>query len=181
MCVLVVSIVVGCDVGAHIEWPWNVCLWYNDTILKNPPFRTGLCVYVHCTCAQVLILHVGPSHIHYSMILGTVNVSAVQYYTAIFNPRRACAVWVTVFGLCVRACLYLSVRTYMYSRTNKAAKKRYQQVQCHTGLIFKQVIFVKTTWFKSYDVERPICILPHLDQALLLCTESIRSFSTVKS
>ena len=26
---------------------------------------------------------------------------------------------------------------------NKAAKKRYQRVQCHTGLIFKIAIFVK--------------------------------------
>ena len=33
--------------------------------------------------------------------------------------------------------------TYSATTRNKAAKKRYQQVQCHTGLIFKIVIFVK--------------------------------------
>ena len=38
-----------------------------------------------------------------------------------------------------------SVSGTPYSDTtrNKAAKKRYQRVQCHTGLIFKIAIFVK--------------------------------------
>jgi hypothetical protein len=37
----------------------------------------------------------------------------------------------------------LSSATYSVTMRNKAAKKRYQRVQCHTGLIFKMVIFVK--------------------------------------
>ena len=32
---------------------------------------------------------------------------------------------------------------YSATTRNKAAKKRYQRVQCHTGLIFKMAIFVK--------------------------------------
>ena len=37
----------------------------------------------------------------------------------------------------------LSGTTYSGTTRNKAAKKRYQRVQCHTGLIFKIAIFVK--------------------------------------
>ena len=37
----------------------------------------------------------------------------------------------------------LSGTPYSGTTRNKAAKKRYQRVQCHTGLIFKMAIFVK--------------------------------------
>ena len=37
----------------------------------------------------------------------------------------------------------LSVTTFSATTRNKAAKKRYQRVQCHTGLILKIAIFVK--------------------------------------
>ena len=40
-------------------------------------------------------------------------------------------------------CVCLSVAIYSHTTCNKAAKKRYQWIQCHTGLIFKQAIFVK--------------------------------------
>ena len=58
------------------------------------------------------------------------------------NPRRACAARVTVLGLCVCLSVCLSVGTYSRTTRNKAAKKRYQWVQCHTNLIFKMAIFV---------------------------------------
>ena len=68
-------------------------------------------------------------------------------YKYIINPRRACAARVTVLGLsfrpsvCLSVCL--SVTTFSATTRNKAAKKRYQRVQYHTGLIFKMAIFVK--------------------------------------
>ena len=37
----------------------------------------------------------------------------------------------------------LSGTTYSATTRNKAAKKRYQRVQCHTGLILKIAIFIK--------------------------------------
>ena len=39
-------------------------------------------------------------------------------------------------------CVCVSVATYSRTTRNKAVKKQYQRVQCHTGLIYKQVIFV---------------------------------------
>ena len=48
----------------------------------------------------------------------------------LINPWRACAARVTV-------------TTFSATTRNKAAKKRYQRVQCHTGLILKRAIFVK--------------------------------------
>ena len=38
--------------------------------------------------------------------------------------------------VCVSVCV--SVHTYSRTTHNKAAKKRDQQVKCHTGLIFKR-------------------------------------------
>ena len=53
----------------------------------------------------------------------------------------------------LRACC-LSVTTFSATTRNKAAKKRYQRVQCHTGLILKIAIFVKVyTAFKSYGLK----------------------------
>ena len=63
------------------------------------------------------------------------------------DPRRACAARVTVLGLSfrlsVRLSVCLSVTTFSATTRNKAAKKRYQRVQYHTGLILKMAIFVK--------------------------------------
>ena len=55
------------------------------------------------------------------------------------NPRRACAARVTVVVLsfCLSVCL--SVTTFSAATSNKTANKR----DCHTGFIFKIVVFVK--------------------------------------
>ena len=49
----------------------------------------------------------------------------------IINPRRACAVRVTVVSVCLSVCLSVS----NYSRTTgyEAAYERYQQLQCYKG------------------------------------------------
>ena len=43
-----------------------------------------------------------------------------------------------VLGLCV--CVCVSGATYSLTTRNKAANKRYQWVQCYTGLVFKMAI-----------------------------------------
>ena len=57
----------------------------------------------------------------------------------LINPRRACAVRVTVLGLCV--CLSV----YDYSRTTayEAAYERYQQLQCYKGKKTNVAILLK--------------------------------------
>ena len=50
-------------------------------------------------------------------------------------------------SLSVRLSVGLSVTTFSATTCNKAAKKRYQRVQCHTGLI------CRSTAFKSYGVK----------------------------
>ena len=42
----------------------------------------------------------------------------------------------------VRPLIHLSVTTFSATMRNKTAKKRYQWVQCHTGLIFKMAICI---------------------------------------
>ena len=62
--------------------------------------------------------------------LDTLHVKRYYWYVwqqNIINPRRACVARVTVLGL--------SVTTFSATTRNKAAKKRYQRVQCHTGFI----------------------------------------------
>ena len=49
--------------------------------------------------------------------------------------------WYVILSVCPS--VRLSGTTYSGTTHNKAAKKRYQRVQCHTGLIFKIAIFVK--------------------------------------
>ena len=61
----------------------------------------------------------------------------------VINPRRACAARVTVLGLSFRLSVCLSVTTFSATTRNKAAKKQYQRVQYHTGLILKMAILVK--------------------------------------
>ena len=76
--------------------------------------------------------------------MATVTESwCTEYYAAVINPRRACAARVTVLGLSFRPSVRLSGTPYSGTTRNKAAKRRYQRVQCHTGLIFKIAIFVK--------------------------------------
>ena len=55
--------------------------------------------------------------------------------TCVINPRRASAARVTVLGLSFRLSVCLSVTTFSATTRNKVAKKQYQQVQYHTGLI----------------------------------------------
>ena len=78
----------------------------------------------------------------------TVTVSArvvfVDRTLQVSNPRRACAARVS------RLSVVLSVTTFSATTRNKAAKKRYQRVQCHTGLIYKMR---KSTAFKSSGVK----------------------------
>ena len=64
-------------------------------------------------------------------------------FSEVINPRRACSARVTVLGLSVLPSVRLSGTPYSGTTRNKAAKKRCQRVQCHTGLIFKIAIFVK--------------------------------------
>ena len=65
----------------------------------------------------------------------SILVAVAIGYMPVVNPRHACAARVT--GKSVRPSV-----CYRHLR-NKAAKKRFQRVQCHTGLIFKMAIFVK--------------------------------------
>ena len=46
-----------------------------------------------------------------------------------------------------------SVTTFSGTTRNKAAKKRYQQVQCHTGLILKRAIFIRVLRSKVNGVK----------------------------
>ena len=97
----------------------------------------------------------------------TLSQDLYQYYAqlhiddailCIINPRRACAARVTVLGLsfrpsvCLSVCLSVCYHVFCTTR-NKAAKKRYQRVQYHTGLILKMAHFRKSTAFKSYGVK----------------------------
>ena len=73
----------------------------------------------------------------------SVSVAVTVVVGIIINPRRACAARVTVLGLSFLPSVRLSGTPYSATTRNKAAKKRYQQVQYHTVLIFKIAIFVK--------------------------------------
>ena len=53
----------------------------------------------------------------------------------------------------IRPSVRLSGTPYSGTTRNKAAKKRYQRVQCHTGLMFKIGIFVKVLRSKRYGVK----------------------------
>ena len=72
-----------------------------------------------------------------------VSLLQCDVYMFVVNPWRACAARVTVLGLTFRLSVCLSVTTFSATTRNKAAKKRYQWVQYHTGLILKMAIFVK--------------------------------------
>ena len=87
-------------------------------------------VYLHNVCVHVRVY--------------TCDTCMCNMHTVI-NPRRACAARVTF-----RLSVCLSVTTFSATTRNKAAKKRYQRVQYHTGLIFD---FRKSTAFKSYGLK----------------------------
>ena len=92
----------------------------------------------------------------------------------VINPRRACAVRVTVFVLCVCLsvslhsegrviihvlCVCLSVDDYSRTTGYDTAYERHQQLQCYKGNV---TILLKMTAFKRYGVktsEKPICIM----------------------
>ena len=65
----------------------------------------------------------------------------------------------------------LSVTTFSATTRNKPAKKRYQRVQCHTGLILKMAIFVKLlhskvmAW-KPSEQANMLMSMAYLDQIL---------------
>ena len=72
----------------------------------------------------------------------------------VINPRRACAARVIVLRFVIPSVrpsvrpsvlpsVCQSVTTFSPATRNKMVKKRYQQVQCHTGFIFKIAISVK--------------------------------------
>ena len=99
-----------------------------------------------------------------------------------FYPWRASAARVTVLGLLFCPSVHLSVTTFSANTHNKAAKKRYQRVQCHIWLDFKNGNFHKSTAFKSYGVKtKPTSQyankrgLPRPDSARFEHTEGSRS------
>ena len=71
----------------------------------------------------------------------------------------------------VRSSVRLSVITFSATTRSKATKKRYQRVQCHTGLILKMAIFVKLlrskvmAWKPSQQANM-LMSMAYLDQIL---------------
>ena len=59
---------------------------------------------------------------------GVNDTYITQIVTCFVNPRRACAAWVTVLGLCVSLCVSVSVCLYSCTTGNGAAYERYQQL-----------------------------------------------------
>ena len=108
----------------------------------------------------------------YLIVLSHVNV-------IIINPWRACVAGVTVLGLCVSLSVCLSVIMFSATTPNKAAKKRYQQVQ---WLDLKN--FLTSTAFKSYSVKtkwtRQYAIEHNIPQASCEHGGSIRSHTNGK-
>ena len=91
--------------------------------------------------------------------------------TLVINPRCACAAKVRSVSPSVRPSVRpsvcLSVTTFSATTRNKAAKKRYQRVQYHTGLSD----FRKSTAFKSYGLKTKrtsqlLMSMAYLDQIL---------------
>ena len=52
----------------------------------------------------------------------------------------------------VRLCVRLSVTMFSATTRDETTKKRYQKVQCYTGLILNVAIF-KSTVFESYGMK----------------------------
>ena len=73
------------------------------------------------------------------------------------------------YGMCVCVCACVFDATYSRTTHNKAANKRYQRVQCYTGLIFKMAIFMNPLRSKHKQKSQYV-ILPHLDRSLPPCT-----------
>ena len=67
---------------------------------------------------------------------------------AIINPRRACAVRVTVVGLCVCVCVHSKSAASHIEIT----KERYQRIHRNTGTILNFADFPKNASFKSYGI-----------------------------
>ena len=145
-------------------WYVHVCTCIRVCIV----YRCDILLYIEHTNFEVCINHVTTTRLHghgfylcciplglekltHSLIprlpSTCIQVMTFEPLIDIINPRRACAARVTVLGLsfCLSVCpsVRLSGTTYSGTTRNKAAKKRYQRVQCHTGLIFKIAIFVK--------------------------------------
>ena len=80
-------------------------------------------------------------------------------------------------SVCVCLCVCVSVSTYSRTTRNKTAQKRYQLVQCHTGLIYD---FRETAWFKSYGVKRERNMNIASPRPLFAALHTVRSYSKVK-
>ena len=120
----------------------------------HPSVRLSVCYHVFCHYAQQggqKAIPMGSVPHWFDFKKGDFRKStAFKSYgvkTKQTSHRRACAARVTVLVLSfcpsVRPSVCPSVTTFSATMRNKAAKKRYQRVQCHTGLILKRTIFVK--------------------------------------
>ena len=78
-----------------------------------------------------------------SLLFSMHSILCVTVCSGIINPRRACAVRVTVVVLCI--CLFVCLSVYDYSRTTgyEAAHERYQQLQCYKGKKNNMAILLK--------------------------------------
>ena len=66
---------------------------------------------------------------------------AAEFLTSAHMRSEGYGTWSVSLSVCLS--VRLSVTMFSATTSNKAANKRYQRVQCHTGLILKMAIFVK--------------------------------------
>ena len=89
---------------------------------------------------------------------------AIPIFHIIINPRRACAARVTVLGLCVCVSVCLSVCYHVFChRARQCAQQDIPATSAGHEQSFKNGVFFKNAWFRSYGV---IC-LPRQHPALL--------------
>ena len=86
-------------------------------------------------------------------------VSSIPVTTLTFiNPRRMRSEGYSTWSVIPSVCL--SVTMISATTHNKAAKNRYQRVECHTGLILKMAIYVlycvQKLWCE-HQGNKPIC------------------------
>ena len=68
-------------------------------------------------------------------------VSSISIYLLTFiNPRHMCSKGYSTWSVILS--VRLSVTTFSATTRNKAAKRQYQRVQCHTGLILNKAVCV---------------------------------------
>ena len=82
----------------------------------------------------------------------------------LINPRRACAARVTVLGLCVCLSVCLSVCYHVFChRAQQCAQQDIPAASAGHEQSFKNGVFFKNAWFRSYGV----IYLPRQRPALL--------------